>query len=51
MVVGKQKTINSGGTNVPSLNQACKNFKKYGAMEERFIKNVRKLKDEEISED
>ncbi|MCU4638795.1 CPCC family cysteine-rich protein [Acinetobacter courvalinii] len=37
-----------GGANVPSLNQARKNFKKYDAMETRFIKNVRKPRDEEI---
>lgn len=37
-----------GGANVPSLNQARENFKQYGAMEERFVKNVRKPKDEEI---
>ena len=31
----------SGGANIPSLNQARMNFKKYGAMEQRFVKNVR----------
>ena len=38
----------AGGTNVPSLNQARANFKKYSAIEEYFVKNVRKPKDEEI---
>ncbi|MDH0032095.1 MULTISPECIES: CPCC family cysteine-rich protein [unclassified Acinetobacter] len=37
-----------GGANVLSLYQARKNFKKYGAMEERFVKDVRKPKDKEI---
>ncbi|MGJ8757408.1 CPCC family cysteine-rich protein [Acinetobacter sp. HC8-3S] len=38
----------TGGANVPSLNQPRENFKKYGAIEECFIKNVRKPRDEEI---
>lgn len=38
----------AGCANVPSLNQARENFKKYGAMEERFVDNVRKPRDEEI---
>nr|WP_277606377.1 CPCC family cysteine-rich protein [Acinetobacter sp. NIPH 2699] len=38
----------AGYANVPSLNQTLENFKKYGAMEERFVKNVRKPRDEEI---
>nr|WP_314369981.1 CPCC family cysteine-rich protein [uncultured Acinetobacter sp.] len=38
----------AGGANVPSLNQARENFKKYGAIEECFVKNVRKPRDEEI---
>jgi hypothetical protein len=33
---------------VPSFSQARENFKKYGAIEERFVKNVRKPRDEEI---
>ncbi|EPH35711.1 hypothetical protein GCM10025882_27120 [Acinetobacter gyllenbergii] len=37
-----------GSANAPSLNQARENFKKYGAMEERFVKDVRKPRDEEI---
>ncbi|MCH7304591.1 hypothetical protein MQH21_08055 [Acinetobacter genomosp. 16BJ] len=39
---------NYGGANVPSLNQARENFKKYGSMDERFIKNERKPKNEKI---
>ena len=30
-----------GGANKVSLNQARINFKRYGAMEQRFVKNVR----------
>ncbi|RZF55957.1 hydrolase [Acinetobacter halotolerans] len=37
-----------GGANVPSLNQARENFQKYRAKEERFIKDVRKPRDDEI---
>ncbi|MCH7291309.1 hypothetical protein MMP65_07560 [Acinetobacter sp. ANC 3926] len=36
------------GANVPSLNPARENFKKYSAIEECFVKNVRKPRDEEI---
>ncbi|MHA3081882.1 CPCC family cysteine-rich protein [Acinetobacter sp. ANC 5383] len=34
--------------NTPSLNQARENFKKYGAMEERYLKHVRKPYNHEI---
>lgn len=39
-----------GGANKVSLNQARKNFLKFGACEERFITKVRKPRLEEIPE-
>lgn len=41
----------TGGANRVSLNEAKKNFLKWGAIEERFIKSVRKPLPEEIPED
>lgn len=32
-----------GGANVPSLYKAQQNYKRFGAMEERFISNVRNI--------
>jgi hypothetical protein len=41
----------SGGANSGlSLNQAILNYKKFGAVEERFVGNVRKPKDSELTE-
>lgn len=37
-----------GGANVPSLNQSRENFKRYGAMEERFIHLVEKPSPDEL---
>ncbi len=37
-----------GGANEVSLNQAKKNYKKYGAIQERFIRYVRRPLPEEI---
>lgn len=37
-----------GGANGISLNQARKNFTKYGAIQEKFIKDVRKPLPEEM---
>lgn len=39
-----------GGANKVSLKQAKVNYLKYGAVEERFIKNVRKPMPEEMNE-
>jgi hypothetical protein len=38
----------SKGGNKPSLYQAQENFKLYGAMEERFQKNVRKIASKDL---
>lgn len=37
----------AGGANVPSLEEARENYKRFGAMEERFIGNVRPPRDAE----
>jgi hypothetical protein len=37
-----------GGANSVSLSQAKENYKKYGAMEERFLENVRAPKVDEL---
>ena len=39
-----------GGANSISLNQAMQNFKKIGAIEERFKQDVRLPKEDELSE-
>ncbi|ATP40885.1 hypothetical protein CSE16_12975 [Solibacillus sp. R5-41] len=39
-----------GGANKVSLKQAQKNFIKFGASEERFVKNGRKLNEEYIKD-
>ena len=41
----------SGGANVPSLNESRKNFKEYGAIEERFIRYVRLPYENEMIEE
>ena len=41
----------TGGANRVSLNQAKENFKKFGAIEERFIKRTRKPLPEEIRDE
>jgi hypothetical protein len=40
-----------GGANGISLNQARMNFSKYGAVQEKFMRNVRKPLSEEIPEE
>ena len=40
-----------GGANGISLNQARKNFSKYGAVQEKFIKDVKKSLSEKISDE
>ena len=39
-----------GGANRVSLNKAKRNFEKYGAMEKRFVNQVRPPNDDEMSE-
>ncbi len=39
----------NGGANSPSLNEAKKYFAKFGACEKRFVENVRKPKENELS--
>ena len=41
---------NDGGANAVSLHQARENFRRFGAVEARFISNVRKPTPDEIPE-